>query len=67
MFISHSHLFSFFFFDLLPLGSNLKSTQKASRVDVVSKTMTPLFFRVAKAAGEQNHISKVINNNANNK
>jgi hypothetical protein len=67
MFISHSHLFGFFFFDLLPLGSNLKSTQKAYGVDVVSKTMTPLFFRVARAVGEQYHISKVFNNNANNK
>jgi hypothetical protein len=57
----------FFFFDLLPLGSNLKSTQKAYGVDVVSKTMTPLFFRAARAACEQYHISKVFNNNANNK
>jgi hypothetical protein len=67
MFISHSHLFDFFFFDLLPLGSNFKSTQKASGMDVVSKTMTPLFFRVGRAIGEQDHISKVINNNVNNK
>jgi hypothetical protein len=57
----------FFFFDLLPLGSNLKSTQKAPGMDVVSKTMTPLFFTVAKATDEQDHIFKVINNNANNK
>jgi hypothetical protein len=54
-------------FDLLPLGSNLKSTQKAYGLDVVSKTMTPLFFKVARATGEQDHISKIFNNNFHNK
>jgi hypothetical protein len=29
-------------------------------VDVVSKIMTPLFFRVARVVAEQYHISKVM-------
>ncbi len=62
MYISHSHFFGFFFFGSLLASYNVRFTKKAFAKSIDLKTMTFLFFEVARDVGDTNEKDCLFNN-----